>query len=535
MKRKNGAMAMAGLALLLLSCEKDISDGAGRKAPIIFSTTTTGYDAENEDIRSARELEPETVVVPMGNDMYMYATLRPDPEEGLRAAVPLTNGQKVRFAAFNKTTGSQVGSTVTYTHTGGKLVPSGNPVGVDPDNTTDYRFVAYSYYGNRGADPVETGIAPSQDLVWGWHERKIEDTETSRTVPITMRHLFSRVKVKIDASTIASAIVDIDDVKIEGGQTVDLTDIELGTIAETGVAVEYDITSSLTGSGAVKAMPDYLLFYPSPTAVTIGSIELTMKPAGTNKTFSSLAAFFTKTLEAGKSYTLEVDVRKLTWAKSNIYWNGSTLTFSESGNSNYQGVFFKWGSLVGIAGGVDAATNPVVYIPNVVAYPDQAGSGTGAWDGSKTLSASVYNGNLNNIPAVSSPLGPYTLYKNPDFANYKGDICSYLTGGVWRMPNLSEFGVVADYSSWVSGTTSGLNSAGTGTITSGKTYNVISSFFPASGGYNIPMDTSGKTSLVGTYATYLGGDILFFFSEAQHMFSNSGVIDIAASVRCVKP
>lgn len=119
-------MVLVGLAVLLASCEKDISDRTGLTVPIIFSTTTTGY--ETEAVRSLGAREPETVVVPMGDNIYMYATLKPDQEEEttfdsnqLRAVVPLENGQKVRFAAFNKTTGVQQGSTVTYTHTGGSL------------------------------------------------------------------------------------------------------------------------------------------------------------------------------------------------------------------------------------------------------------------------------------------------------------------------------------------------------------------------------------------------------------------------------
>jgi hypothetical protein len=38
-------------------------------------------------------------------------------------------------------------------------------------------------------------------------------------------------------------------------------------------------------------------------------------------------------------------------AKSNIYWNGSYLTFSNTSGvtEDYQGVYFKWGSLVGIS------------------------------------------------------------------------------------------------------------------------------------------------------------------------------------------
>ncbi|MBD8347832.1 hypothetical protein [Dysgonomonas sp. HGC4] len=37
------------------------------------------------------------------------------------------------------------------------------------------------------------------------------------------------------------------------------------------------------------------------------------------------------------------------WAGSNIYWNGSNLTFDVIAHANYQGVYFLWGSLWGIS------------------------------------------------------------------------------------------------------------------------------------------------------------------------------------------
>jgi hypothetical protein len=216
------AGVIAGLALLISACEKDISDGRGAMVPILFSTSTAGYDAD-EGMRGFKRMAPETQVIPLGDGLFMYATLQEDTIREAASDEPraaIFNNQKIRFAAFNKSTGVQIGSTVTYRHNGTRLVPEGDPVGVEPDGTTMYRFVAYSYYGDYEEDPVETGIAPSQDLVWGDCETTIVDTETSRTVPITMRHKFSRVKVKINASAIATAITAISNVQVFGEQTV---------------------------------------------------------------------------------------------------------------------------------------------------------------------------------------------------------------------------------------------------------------------------------------------------------------------------
>jgi uncharacterized protein (TIGR02145 family) len=504
-------IALISLIVLLSACEKAISERTGNVVPVYFTTSAAGYDDSDETVRNLSMEEPETVVVPMGDNLFLYATLQPDPaeeqdSEELREA--LTNGQKVRIAAFNTTTGLQEGTTVTYTRTGGKLVPDGDPIGVEPDNTTVYRFVAYSYYAARTTDPVETGITPSQDLIWGFHEKKIEDTEASRTVPIEMKHKFSRVKVKIDASTVASTIVSVTSVQILGGQTVNLTDIKEGTVAATGTGVNYNISSLsyFTGSGAVRTSTNYQVFYPSPTGVSIGAMTLTLSSTGMNKTYNNISADFTKALTPGKSYTLVVDIKKLTFAKSNIYWDigANKLTFDQtgtiSGSEYYQGVGFRWGSLVGVSpvGGEITATknNVIVYVP----------TGGGNWDGTKTAGTSTW-GEITDIPYFSTtpPGGDHYLYSQ-GFTAYTGDICSYLTNGVWRMPRRAEFDSILTGSGGLfdnGGTATNINAAGTGTITSGYTVGSPSAFFPLSGrraAYGTWANNSGDgTNIAGHY------------------------------------
>jgi hypothetical protein len=60
----------------------------------------------------------------------------------------------------------------------------------------------------------------------------------------------------------------------------------------------------------------------------------------------------TGSLKAEKVYTFNATLKADKWAASNVYWNGSKLTFDEPyemGHSAAQGLFFKWGSLVGIS------------------------------------------------------------------------------------------------------------------------------------------------------------------------------------------
>ena len=121
----------------------------------------------------------------------------------------------------------------------------------------------------------------------------------------------------------------------------------------------------------------------------------------------------------------------------------------------YQGVFFQWGSLWGIApnGTNGSGWNNIVYKLD----------GSGA----HIKSTSAIGWNNTNIPRVDDtsktsnpPAGKSArdrnyLYEITDGVSGKGDICKYLTehapgklihGKKWRMPTSSEFGVNANYS-----------------------------------------------------------------------------------------
>jgi hypothetical protein len=63
-----------------------------------------------------------------------------------------------------------------------------------------YRFVAYSYFADPASTPATSSINPAKDLVWGYAEKAIEDTELSRSVTIKMEHKFARVKLKVTES-----------------------------------------------------------------------------------------------------------------------------------------------------------------------------------------------------------------------------------------------------------------------------------------------------------------------------------------------
>jgi hypothetical protein len=143
------------------------------------------------------------------------------------------------------------------------------------------------------------------------------------------------------------------------------------------------------------------------------------------------------------------------FAGSNIYWDGTKLTFDGPGASENdqrkQGVFFKWGSLVGVSpaltnGSTDYSINTAVYIPDY-------NSGSPSWSTTNIYPA------WSSIPYVTDIVqsGDYFgNHLNTDAHNTdnsyaywnakKGDICRYISengfgpGGNWRMPTLAECG-----------------------------------------------------------------------------------------------
>jgi hypothetical protein len=153
------------------------------------------------------------------------------------------------------------------------------------------------------------------------------------------------------------------------------------------------------------------------------------------------------------------------WAQSNIYFapdpdsDGSvgSLTFSETdpSKSSYQGLFFKWGSLIGIAAGADGDfdSNTYLYIPYIStgkyykvkvsavknadaaqAVKDFANAVTG-WAGTGNNGKNVETPNdWSRIPYVTesydsgrekSPLTDAS--KQTYYNSYKGDICKFLS------------------------------------------------------------------------------------------------------------
>ncbi|MDR1882229.1 MAG: hypothetical protein LBR26_05530, partial [Prevotella sp.] len=240
------------------------------------------------------------------------------------------------------------------------------------------------------------------------------------------------------------------------------------------------------------------------------------------------------------------------WADSNVYWDGTKLTFNGAGNRNYQGVLFKWGSLVGMDPITAWGTNVNVYVYNF--------NNSNKWEQLKVSAAGYaswttipYFDTPNSIPADRAQAYLTAIGHNP--ANRKGDICRFLTdlghapeydkGTRWRMPTSNEFGGNTDYSGWNSeGSSTTLNVSGTGAIAQGRTkikHNgvdipvALQPRFPASGlreSDNGAIRTSGGYYWSSSPANANGYDI-DIYDNGTYAPDNS-TRTFGQSVRCVR-
>jgi hypothetical protein len=155
------------------------------------------------------------------------------------------------------------------------------------------------------------------------------------------------------------------------------------------------------------------------------------------------------------------------WARSNIYWdvNDKKLTFVPGGSDvskeGYQGVFFRWGSLVGISPVGDFDADTPVYVPDeddddnnpdtkwkASTAEDEGYTTWGALSGADTdipyvdpvhfHEGPTVDGNTYLIDAARNDPATMYAYRRGDICQYLGTVDDNLKG--YRLPRGSEFG-----------------------------------------------------------------------------------------------
>ncbi|MDR1881383.1 MAG: BACON domain-containing protein, partial [Prevotella sp.] len=263
------------------------------------------------------------------------------------------------------------------------------------------------------------------------------------------------------------------------------------------------VTSTYNWRVRVDSDPDAIISSFTPVsggAVTNQAITLTLKPnadwtaptAEATLTFFSPAGEFQaverKVSLAARTYETDPSTH-LGWAGSNIYWvttDASTgagyLTFDDtptdrpaddapgSGSETYQGVFFKWGGLVGLDSSGGWGSGSKVYVPDFATGTwTQKTAGTAGSPSSPTAYFSAWS-NIPYVTYYNSSVSSYITTTAHTPETWRGDICRYLseTGKapgspvvMWRMPTSGDFsGALNDYGglqTWPGNLSSGAN------------------------------------------------------------------------------
>jgi hypothetical protein len=461
--------------------------------------------------------------------------------EGGELREALAEGQMVALVAFKASDLSIVGEEVWYDVVGGVLTPeeAGKPLRVPTGET--YYFVAHSL--NSSADPMSERIDPEYDLMWGRTVNPVSVTAKDLPVTINMEHLRSQVQMVMDVGGISGAVVKSMDAKVDGGLLVDLA---LGTGVVTPVSVNPSADQWLTfddlpSDEAVSQIRIVTPTDPNQVSVTINEMVIEVEDEG-DYTIEDQTITFDGAAEVGVSYVLEVKLRRHRWAGSNIYWDtrSTRMVFDHSGGGiasttgdHQQGLFFKWGSLVGIE---TMGTNPTLYIASNDQHDWPSIDMDNVTHTYWTANRGTYTGIPYNTTDVGDALYPYYLTNNMNLAALTGDICTHIDSD-WRMPTRDELGTAGEYErdNLSSVTISGLGD-GTAAVSAGAMYHSAFGhvFLPA----------SGCRFYDGALNTVFGGIYWSgsaFRSYAPYVeFSSSGMDfqyaerDSAFPVRCIK-
>ncbi|MDR0542994.1 MAG: fibrobacter succinogenes major paralogous domain-containing protein [Dysgonamonadaceae bacterium] len=580
--------------LMLWSCIREVGEGTGEKVEVRFSSREMAYGADETVTRSssggARVLE--TVEIPVDGKWTISADLMDDGASPLRA-VPdgLVNGAKVLIVIYNSSGNYVNHATYTFNSTTADLSGGGLTV----TTGSSYYFVACSYNSITAApfySAVMTGIAPTNDLLWG-KTGLIPIASADQKIDIGVSHLF--MKIKLYATTVGGGYypnLRNLSASLTTNYTARLT-LSDGTLVKDAATTAYAFTANDPGSNLGTSpggyedqmlTSDYGIAYTGGDNPFYARINtLTLRDGSVDHHYVDLSVSFNSALQSGHSYTLQMNVKNgLAFAGSNIYWDGSKLTFKPNnyvGPENYyQGVFFRWGSLVGIAPVGEFGSSVRFYVPQY-----NSGSSPG-W------SMSVNSYSWTNVPYYKYPIVDSgsavatTPYLSHDSINdtwhwnsLQGDICRYISengygpGGRYRLPALREFaglnatlsdafitynwGASAEAMGWYRGSGNFHDLSVTGStndVTGGRFdmrdgntaglplyHNILA--FPASG-YRYTDD--GALQSVGASGYYWSGSRSFanentngnrfFFESASIVFGSGWPRTFGFSVRCIK-
>jgi hypothetical protein len=512
------SLAALPVFLLFFACDNILPpSGNGVDIPVKIRAVSIAGGAQNEIVRAGGEkrIVGEPIIQNLGDGMLAEITVEEDVEALRADPQRLAGGKKFRVIAIDATT-KRLYSYADYT------VPSAMPQNgeISPDagelhvlDGNNYDFICISYNSatdlpdnkdyEEGEELPLLSASISQEILY-WRGAR----ENDFSLNIVLQPQFTKVTLKINGGS--KTITNIADNSISlNAATSGNFNLATGQFSSSGSINFF----GWSGYNSTEVTSNEFTFLPQAKYTFSFAAEAISWEDGatTGKTTEGTIGSFQFTFAAGSSYTVTLRILRLPkFAGSNIYWDGNQLTFDPYGINNdhakYQGVYFKWGSLIGVAAGANNESynsgSTVLYKPTNTSDPvgttrtwvettdtDNAWSGS-TWDDIPYYSATATGGK-----------GEKTLLANPDFAAYKGDICNYIDEN-YRMPTGLEFDSLESYhKAYTPGVISVSRADGTYEVTT-QHDTLAGIVFPASGSR---FEFNGTLRDVGNYGYYWSG------------------------------
>jgi len=322
----NMLLPLAGLICLMASCESENLP----EIPVDGFTSVSAKEGnfsldirfanfgETDTLTGLHRLEPETDVIRVNDDLFIYATLEVDPVDKASAVKTrkFAVDARIRIIAYKETAGP------VYTQVFDELYTVNNSSALNrmsgagdiilPAGT--YKLIAYSY-NDPALSPVTPlpfymdtikAIDPVNDLIWGESIPTAVVDGVLNSIQIKMVHKLSQINlVATTGQSGPPSISDFSNVTMPG-YTVDLKTFDGGLAKNTPVQQDFIFpTLPATPADTVKATPRTVYTGTPgdlPTILHVGSMTVD------GKTLTDVTAAFAKSLQSGYSYTMTMRI-----------------------------------------------------------------------------------------------------------------------------------------------------------------------------------------------------------------------------------
>jgi hypothetical protein len=588
------------LSLLAASCDNDSEVASGKRIAVDISRVAIREGGSEEAMRSVSVSpltgRPEIAMTsqPIGNGMLLEMSLEPDEGSPLRATTEALEETKTFRVIALDADGKYV-SHGDYVVTSAGVDKTGGDLHVPEGVSHDFICLSYnSVFALPAASFTEGEVATlalspdgAGDLLYQKVTKTI--TEADKALSFTLIHQYNQVRLTIDGSYNEWDVSSVSATDIYLKPDYQSATMKLQDMSkQSGTEATDRYFADWQSSGAYSQTSATVKVFTAGEAIRVvvpaGAVEINsnLQPgSNTEVVFPKIPVFV-----PGYNYVLRVRIRIPRWAGSNIYWDEISeptkpkLTFDLEGTTThqgYQGVFFKWGSLVGISPALtsgagnsdrDFDSNTPIYVP--YGYPSDPkwepttgfAKGYTSWGNNTTDDTDIpymdprYTGadyGRNNTSLMDATWNDPVMYQS-----LRGDICQYLGAtdaalAGYRMPTSYEFGSITTDNSvnidgWTTGGDSNINYSlgdvygSTDLWSSGHAWAKNSTMgnvtFPVSG-YRTVSD--GTLSATGYTGCYWSGSAYSSTHGHDMNFDNSYVHPGSAhtrsygySVRCVR-